>query len=93
LSQLQSDGKTGSLNYIPSSGWITGTYVFQAGLSKGDGLIQNTREEKFTLVPESITKAISWGSLGVIIGATLIVVLLVVLVVLYHRRNTLKDYY
>jgi hypothetical protein len=92
LSQLQANGDTGNLSYIPSQGWTNGTYIFQAELRKNGGLVQSSHLEKFTLIPESVTAAVSWGSLGVIIGITLLVVTTVVIIILYHRRETLRGY-
>jgi len=92
LSDLQANGDIGNFNYIPEQGWNNGTYIFQAELRKDDGLVQSSHLEKFTLIPESVTAAVSWGSLGVIIGITLLVVTAVVVIVLYHRRETLRGY-
>ena len=92
LDQLQSDVDVGSLGYIPSQEWGTGAYTFQVELRDSDGSVRSTHQQRFTLIPESLTKAVSWGSLGLIIGLTLIVVLTVVAVVLYRRREMLKGY-
>lgn len=92
ISDLQANGDTGNFNYIPEQGWTNGTYIFQAELHKNNGLVQSSHLEKFTLIPESVTAVVSWGSLGVIIGITLLVVTTVVVIVLYLRRETLRGY-
>jgi hypothetical protein len=92
LSQLQSDGRTGSLGYIPSSGWATGQYTFQAELNEGENLVQSTHPEKLLVTPEAITKAVSWKTLGIIIGATMLVIIAVITLVLYRRRDMTRGY-
>jgi hypothetical protein len=92
LSQLQSDGRTGDLGYIPSSGWQAGSYSFQAELNSGESPVQSTEPQQLTVTPEAITRVVSWMTLGMVIGATLAVTAAVVLIVLYRRRFMLRDY-
>ena len=92
LSQLQPDGRTGSLGYIPSSGWTTGQYTLQAELNEGESSVQSTQPEQFIVTPEAITKVVSWKTLGIIIGATLLVIAAVVTLVVYRRRDMLRGY-
>jgi len=94
LSQLQPDGKTGEVYYIPSQGWQVGTYSFQAELygTEGEGLIQLTQQEHINVTPEIVTQAISWKILGILIGATFIVILAVVGLILYRKRDMLRGY-
>jgi len=94
LSQLKANGDTGSLSYIPSQGWWgPGTYIFQAELRSSDGYVQSTQMEKFRLATESMIRTFSWGSFGIIIGATLIMVTAAVaLYIVYRRRDILIGY-
>jgi VCBS repeat-containing protein len=92
LSQLQSDGKTGELNYIPSSGWTTGKYTFQAELYEGDSLIQDMPAPPLIVTPELITKAVSWKTLGIVVGITLLLTMVIVAAILYRKRDMLRDY-
>ena len=92
LSQLQSDGNIGSLGYIPSLGWRTGLYTFQAELYEGQSSVQSTEQCQFTVTPESITKVVSWRTLGIVIGAAVISVMVILALILYRRRDMLRDY-
>ncbi len=92
LSQLQSDGKTGELSYIPSTGWTTGKYTFQAELYEGESLVQDMPSPPLIVTPELITKAVSWKTLGMVVGVTLILTMAIVAVILYRKRDMLRDY-
>ena len=92
LNQQETGQAAGYLSYIPSEGWSVGTYIFEAELQEQNGVVHSIQFEKFTLIEESITKAISWGSLGIIIGGTLIVLLTVLAIVIYRRRDMLRGY-
>ena len=83
---------TGSISYKPGPGWEVGTYIFEAELKEQSGVVHSIQFEKFTLIEESITRAVSWGSLGIIIGGTLIVLLTVLAIVIYRRREMLRGY-
>jgi hypothetical protein len=92
LDQVETDQDTGYLSYVPAAGWSIGTYIFEAELQEPSGVVHSIQFEKFSLIEESLTKAISWGSLGIIIGGTLIVLLTVLAIVIYHRREMLRGY-
>jgi VCBS repeat-containing protein len=92
LSQLQSDGKTGELSYIPSAGWTTGKYTFQAELYEGESLVQDMPSPPLIVTPESITQAVSWKILGMVVGVTLILTMAIMAAILYRRRDMLRDY-
>jgi hypothetical protein len=92
LDQLQPGDESGHLSYVPVEGWDVGTYIFEAELQEQNGAIHSIEFEKFTLIEESITRAVSWGSLGVIIGGTLVVLLAVLGIVIYRRREMLRGY-
>jgi hypothetical protein len=92
LSELEGNEISGYIEYEPSDGWNIGTYIFEAELKEPNGVVHSIQFEKFTLIEESITKAVSWGSLGIIIGGTLIVLCAVLAIVLYRRREMLRGY-
>ena len=89
--QLQSDGKTNSLSYVPSRGWETGLYTFQLEMHNGEKLIQSTEQSQLTVTPESITKVVSWKTMGVVISSTVLLIVITVSLVLYRRRDMLRD--
>ena len=91
LNQVEGDN-SGSITYAPQEGWDAGTYIFQAELMEENGVVHSIQFEKFTLIEESITRAVSWGSLGIIIGGTLIVLSAVLAIVIYRRRQMLRGY-
>ncbi len=92
LSQLASDGKAGSLAYIPSSGWMEGQYAFQIELDEGQGQVQSTETEQFAVTSEVITKTVSLWILGTIICAAVFGISAIVLIILCFRREILKGY-
>ena len=92
LSRLQSDGNTGSLGYMPSLGWRTGLYTFQAELYLAENSVHSTEQRQFMVAPESTTKVVSWQILGVVIGVMLIASAVTVAFVLYRRRDMFRDY-
>ena len=91
--QLQSDGQTGELDYIPISGWEIGEYDFQAKLYKNDVPAQDYSSQHLTVTPESITTTVSWKTLGILICSILAAGVIIMFTVLYFRRNTLRDYW
>jgi hypothetical protein len=93
LSQLQADGKTGELSYVPSVGWELGQYTFRAELYQGENLIQDTPLQHLTVTPAGTTAVVSWKTLGIIIGAALAVGAIILTLVLYYRRDMLRDYW
>jgi hypothetical protein len=92
MSQWQPGENTVSAGYIPSLGWNPGLYTFQVELYGGDSSVQSTEQYQFTVTPESITRVVSWKTLGIVVGATLILVTVVVAIILYRRRDMLRDY-
>ena len=92
LNQPETNQDAGYINYAPLAGWSVGTYIFEAELQEQNGIVHSIQFEKFALIEESITKAVSWGSLGIIIGGTLIVLLTVLAIVIYRRREMLRGY-
>ena len=92
LSQLQSDGKTGALSYIPPAGWEIGEYIFQAELYEAERLVQDTPLQHLIVTSESIATVVRWKTLSIIIGAALVLITIIVALVLYRRRGTLRDY-
>ena len=94
LSQIQPDGKTGEVYYVPSQGWQVGKYSFRAELygTEGEGLIQVTQLENINVTPEAITQAVSWKTLGILVGAAFITILAIVSLILYRRSNILRGY-
>jgi hypothetical protein len=92
LNHLEPGEDSGYLSYVPSAGWDIGTYIFEVELQEESGAIHSIQFEKFTLIEESITKAVSWGSLGFIIGGTLVVLLTVLGIIIYRRREMLRGY-
>jgi VCBS repeat-containing protein len=92
LGELQEDGKTGAISYVPPTGWETGEYSFRAELYDGDSLVQDTPLRKLTVTPESTAAVVSWKTLGIIIGASLALGLVIVTLVLYFRRDMMRDY-
>ena len=92
LNELEGNEISGSIEYKPEDGWDTGTYIFEAELKEPSGIVHSIQFEKFTLIEESITKAVSWGSLGIIIGGTLVVLCAVLAIVIYRRREMLRGY-
>jgi len=88
---IDQDGTNGSREYIPLQGWQSGTYAFQAKLYVAGEFLENTTEERLEVTPESIVKVVSWATLGLLIGSSLIVILIMLGIVLYWRRNMLRN--
>ncbi len=91
FSQLQPDGKTGQLNYIPSTGWEIGEYSFRVELYNGEIFVQDTPLEKVIVTPESITKNVSWWTLGAVIGVAMILIIAFLAVMIYRKRDILEE--
>ncbi|HEY50301.1 MAG TPA: hypothetical protein G4O20_00640 [Dehalococcoidia bacterium] len=92
LSQIQPDGKTGEVYYVPSQGWQAGTYSFQAEYgTEGEGLIQLTQQEYLNVTPEQTTKIVSWATLLLLIGFGLIAAVVTLAIVLFRRRDMLRS--
>lgn len=90
LSQMNSDGKTGVLSYVPAGGWSAGEYAFYLGLYDGETLVQESELQTMMVNPESITTIESWWTLGAVIGVASILILVLVGVVIYRKRDMLK---
>jgi hypothetical protein len=92
LSQIQPDGKTGEVYYVPSQGWQVGTYSFRAELygTEDEGLVQ-ARLENINVTPEQITETVSWSILLLLIGSALIIAIVTIAIVLSRRRDMLRD--
>ncbi len=90
LSQLQEDGKTGKLSYIPSTGWAAGEYAFRAELHDGENVLQTISSENLTVTPEALTSVFSWWTLGAVIGITSILIVVLIAFILYFRRDMLR---
>jgi hypothetical protein len=93
LGELQQDGRTGKLSYVPSAGWEPGEYAFRAELFSGDELIQDTPLRRLSVTPESAASVVSWKTLSIIIGSALVLGSLILTLVLYYRRDMLHDYW
>ncbi len=91
FSQLQPDGKTGQLNYIPSAGWEIGEYSFRVELYDREIFVQDTPLEKVIVTPESITKNVSWWTLGAVIGVAMILIIAFLAVMIYRKRDILEE--
>ena len=92
LSQLQPDGNTGEVYYVPLQGWQVGTYNFQAELygTEGEGLIHSTQQEHIVVPPEAITQVVSWKTLGILIGAVFFSILVITGLIIYSKRDMLR---
>jgi hypothetical protein len=89
LSQLQADGKTGELSYIPSVGWELGQYTFRAELYQGESLVQD-KLSPLTITPGAATRTVSLWILGAIIGGATVIIAIVIACILYYRRDMMR---
>ena len=89
-SQLQPGEITVSRDYIPPMEWENGTYTFQAELYVGGKSYTTTTEEKLEVTISSDAPAVSWATLGQIIGGTLIAIVATVAIILLRRRRLPK---
>jgi hypothetical protein len=90
LGQLQEDGKTGELSYVPFRGWEPGQYTFRAELYQGDNLVQDMLSPQ-GITPEAATRTVSLWLLGAVIGGAVFVIAIVIACVLYRRRDMLRS--
>jgi len=88
--QSEPDMSTGSLNYIPTGGWTSGTYTFQAELRTGEGVIEISPPVRLIITPAAAAGVASWATLGEIIGGVLIIALLAILLILHRNRDMLR---
>jgi hypothetical protein len=88
--QVKEDGISGVLSYIPAKGWKAGEYTFQAKLYDGENVVQESQSHALIVVPEEITKAVSWWTLGAIIGIASVLMVALLGIVIYQRRDMLR---
>jgi hypothetical protein len=93
LSQLQTDGKTGVLDYIPPTGWEIGEYTFRAELYQNEILVEDTSFEHLTVTSESTTAVVAWKTMGIIISCVVVIGVVILTLVLYFKRSILRDYW
>jgi len=95
-SELGTDGINGSLDYVPSQGWSSGVYTFQAQLYEGERLLSSTNIDELEVTPTHlagfVVKEVQWVILGIIIGGALIVVELTLLIILRRRRDMFRSH-
>jgi hypothetical protein len=91
LSQINEDGRTGELSYIPVAGWKTGEYVFRAVLYDNENAVQESLLHNLIVTSEEIGKVFSWWALGAVIGIASILIIVLLILVLYCRRDMLKN--
>jgi hypothetical protein len=91
LGHLSEDGTTGEFNYIPTAGWMSGEYTFQAELYDGVNLVQGTLSHRLVVTPETITKVVSWWTLGAVIGIATLLMIVLISVIVYRRRDMLRS--
>jgi len=89
--QLEQYDSTGSLNYVPSDGWVNGVYTFQAEVRTSEGIIEVSPQIKLMVTPIALTHVVNWAVLVEIIGGALVIGLFVVCVILSHNRDMLRS--
>jgi hypothetical protein len=88
--QIQPDGNAAEVSYVPSAGWQTGTYSFQAEYGTEDeGLILSPQTEYLSVTPEQIARTASWSTLLLVLGCAGAVAVVTVVIVLIRRRDML----
>jgi hypothetical protein len=90
VSHFTEDGMIGELNYVPATEWVTGEYIFQAELYKGEDLVQSTTGHSLVVTPEALTRVVSWWTLGVVIGIASVLIIVLLAVIVYRRRDMLR---
>jgi hypothetical protein len=88
--QLPPGGTSGSWDYIPSQGWVSGTYTFRAELYVGGVLGASTPEETLEITAEPAV--VNWSKLMIIIGAMLMAITAMIVVILNRRREIIKTW-
>ena len=91
LSGTVAAGKSngGRLDYLPSSGWINGTYTFHAELYSDNSLVGET-EAQTVYVNNRKPATVSWYVLSIIIGSTLLASFILTMLVLRRRKELLE---
>ncbi len=88
-SRLEAGLTNSSRDYVPSQGWQTGNYSFQAELYVGDQYYATTTTNNLLEVTaESSVPVLRWALLGAMIGIALISITFIVFVLL--RRDRLR---
>jgi hypothetical protein len=81
----------GSLDYIPSSGWTSGTYTFLAELYSDGSMVASTAEQTVD-VNDAKPATVSWYILAIIIGSTLLASFVMTVLVLRRRRALFRTW-
>lgn len=88
LSQLTLGDISGSRDYIPSQGWTSGTYTFQAELYVGGKLYTTSLEEELEVAaPTAVTAPFNLLLIVSIAAGVLVIGMAILLVVLLRRRR------
>jgi hypothetical protein len=90
LAELQDDGKTGVLNYVPPAGWEAGEYFFQATLSDGENVVQDSLLHSLVVTSDAVTKVVSWWTLGAVVGTAAVMIIVLLTIIVYRRRDMLR---
>ncbi len=80
---------SGNWEYVPSSGWVSGTYTFRAELYSGVILSDSAPEEVLDIKTES-PAVVNWYVLALIIGAMLVAISGTIMIILRRRRDLVK---
>jgi hypothetical protein len=91
LNNLVAGNNSGILDYIPSDGWESGVYSFQAELYENEIPVQSTESMDVTVTSEEIAAVVSWKILGIIIGAAVVLAGIVITAVIIRRRDMLHS--
>jgi hypothetical protein len=81
-----------SLDYTPPLGWQSGTYTFRAELYLGGNLCASTSEERLEIKVKPVAVTVSWSTLAMIIGATVVVTGIMLGVILHRRRQIIGNW-
>jgi hypothetical protein len=85
VSNIGEEGAAGILDYMPSEGWQSGTYAFEAELYTGGELYAVVMEE-MEVTADTEAGEVSWAILGMIIGAALFAIAGTMFYILRRRR-------
>jgi hypothetical protein len=80
---------SGNWEYVPSSGWVSGTYTFRAELYSGVILSDSAPDEVLDIKTES-PAVVSWYILALIISGILMVIAGMIVLILRRRRDLVK---
>jgi hypothetical protein len=90
-SQPLSGSASGTWDYVPSSGWVNGTYTFRVELFSGVMLSDSTPDEVLDIQTEP-SAVVNWYVLALIIGATLVATAGMIMLILRRRRELIKSW-